>query len=367
MVELTTKIIEEYQIICHNHRIKLRMPQFRITESHRTMGYWDATHRIIGLSKHLIQNRTWDYVQAVLRHEMAHQLVSEVFKVQDNHGQYFLQACKILGVPHEFQKASADEGALTDLPKWDVEKITLEVSSAQKRIQKLLALVEGSTEPHEKEVALLRLHEHFSRYGNQEENIHDNKASYRLRLRTGKKVSQSWITSLLNLMQLMSHVISIWLKEYNIKDKEDYVVIDIFGTAAQIQYAEYLWNFFHREVKNAWAEYVPTKGKKNSQAAFKLGVIQGYKSQFLEKQAKMEREKTKTERDQEKQALIVLEDNHLELRSYFYPSIHSTGGGRRISHKGMEAYQSGRKQGESIDVHRPISKNSSDNGQKFLS
>ncbi len=61
-------------------------------------GQWDSETRTLTLSEALIREYPWDVILEVLKHEMAHQIVSETYGGDEGHGALFHQVCRKLGV-----------------------------------------------------------------------------------------------------------------------------------------------------------------------------------------------------------------------------------------------------------------------------
>ena len=58
--------------------LELKLPIFEISDSRKEFGAWHSTPRILRLSRHLIYNYSWSVTLQVLKHEMAHQLCTEI-------------------------------------------------------------------------------------------------------------------------------------------------------------------------------------------------------------------------------------------------------------------------------------------------
>ena len=79
----------------------LLRPNFEINSTNNQYwGLWNPNTRTISISLRLLENFEWGAVEYVLKHEMAHQMVDEVFNVPTAraHGEWFKKACEILGI-----------------------------------------------------------------------------------------------------------------------------------------------------------------------------------------------------------------------------------------------------------------------------
>ena len=132
-----TLLIEEWEA---GHRIvkqaglpSLRMPNFRIgVDTESRFGQWDPERRMIEISENVLSDYPLSALREVMRHEIAHQMVSEIYKRDDAetaHGPTFRKACGVLGCGTE---ASSCEDILHQLDAHPDQQI-------QERIRKLLA------------------------------------------------------------------------------------------------------------------------------------------------------------------------------------------------------------------------------------
>ena len=95
------------------------------------------------VSARLLRAFDWDNVEGVIRHEVAHQIVDEIFGYVDAppHGEAFARACRMLGVPPD--------------ARWKPMPAATTAEPTLMRIRKLLAL-SGSDNPNEAAAALAK-------------------------------------------------------------------------------------------------------------------------------------------------------------------------------------------------------------------
>ena len=81
-------------------RFKLRPPALELVESVDRLGRWVPALRTIELSRELLARHGWGALEEVLKHEMAHQYVDEVLRVQGEppHGPTFRRICDERGI-----------------------------------------------------------------------------------------------------------------------------------------------------------------------------------------------------------------------------------------------------------------------------
>jgi len=109
------KLVRTYEKICSevfNYTDKiLQEPIFEINAvTSNKWGSWNASTRIMSFSASLLRNFEWGAVEHVMRHEVAHQIVSEIFNADCygvSHGELWGEACKIVGI--EAERCSSSE------------------------------------------------------------------------------------------------------------------------------------------------------------------------------------------------------------------------------------------------------------------
>src|SRR5690606_5985114 len=76
----------------------LRPPSIQLHDAERRWGAWHADRRLITISRRQVLCYTWGSVIETLKHEMAHQLVSELMHRDHEppHGPAFKEACRRL-------------------------------------------------------------------------------------------------------------------------------------------------------------------------------------------------------------------------------------------------------------------------------
>src|SRR5262245_22961242 len=132
------QLYREYENVLFHFGVRLATPVIKIAPLGNNWGEWSEEARTITLSRTLIERYSWDIVIEILKHEMAHQLVSDRLGGRDLHGPVFHQACRMLGVA---PWAAAASGALPDeIPSWRERSMSREEEALLKRAEKLLAL-----------------------------------------------------------------------------------------------------------------------------------------------------------------------------------------------------------------------------------
>ncbi|MBM9537037.1 DUF2786 domain-containing protein [Desulfobulbus alkaliphilus] len=157
------QLSREYDDIRYQYRLALRPPILTINMHRKQMGSWSAANRTLTLSHFLLAGYPWTTTLQVLKHEIAHQVCSEIHLRDDaGHGPLFREACNRIGLDPVFHRPSADLA--------DGLQTTPQGSSATQRgrhiidkARKLMAL--GSSEnEHEAALAVRRATELLARH-----------------------------------------------------------------------------------------------------------------------------------------------------------------------------------------------------------
>ena len=241
-------------------------------------GRWVPATRTIVLADHLIRHHPWCIVLDVLRHEMAHQYVDEVFRpsAPRPHGGAFQEACRRLGVPAWAAAASGElpESLAAAAPPClsdDEERLL-------RRAEKLLALA-GSDNEHEAQLAMERAQALFARH---------NLAA--LRLRRGAAMTSSIIR--LGRRKLFAHeqliasllvehffVYVVTFNDYNAQDCVAYRALDVMGTPENVAMAEYVFHFLRRAADELWSRHAAHHDGAHK-TSFQRGVINGFRQKL---------------------------------------------------------------------------------------
>ncbi len=123
----------------------LRPPLLTLDDATATLAAWRVADRTITVSRVFLTRASWVAVREVLKHESAHQYVSEVLHIADEaaHGESFRKVCVERGI--DAAAAGAVDVGVEQERDVDVERVL-------RRVEKLLALAQ-STNKNEAEAA----------------------------------------------------------------------------------------------------------------------------------------------------------------------------------------------------------------------
>lgn len=355
----TQRLIEEYRQIQFSYSLKTRIPIIKIELLQSVWGNWDPVTRTIGISKRLIEQYPWETVIEILKHEIAHQIVTENYKENERHGILFKQACHRLGVAPWACRAETNS-----LP---IEKTlsSTEFSSEEKRLleraEKLLSLATSDNE-HEAVLAMQKVQELYAKYNLNR--IRDKKGSQwgYLLISLGKKRVERYQSVIASILSDHFFVEVIHTSTFDAKKCSESKALELLGTRENVVLAEYVFHFLEQQLKGLWTAY-PKKTKLGvaSRNSYFLGVLDG----FREKLQSSEKSFADQVGDLEGHSLslVVRHDEGLkDLVKSRYPKLNRLGGGHRLHDN--EAFSAGRKEGRSLVIRKGISR--SDGNQKKL-
>lgn len=280
----------------------LLAPTFRIFDRQDRWGQWDETTREISLSRSLITDRPWNEVLEVLKHEMAHQYVSEALHITDEapHGISFQNVCKNNNI----------DAAPKGVP--GAHKITT-TNHIVEKVRHLLQLASnaGATEA-EAQAAAEAAHNMMLKY-NIDVQEKNEERGYTVRY-LGENVGriQGWMSELAGLLVKYYFTEIIWISTYDPRTKKKGHELEASGTEDNLEVAEYVHDFISRAAIQAWETKFAGQEFKDSmkrdlayyqsyrseapqsvkgytisaRSNFLLGFVQGFKSQLKQAEVK---------------------------------------------------------------------------------
>jgi hypothetical protein len=292
------------------HREKLRKPIFTLEDLKSRWGYFSEEKREICLSRDLVINHSWDAVQEVLKHEIAHQLAQEVLGAdgESPHGPTFMKACKLLRAnPKASEKYKPlDERVLSDSASPE-DRILV-------RIKKLMALAQSKNQ-HEAEVAMEKAHKFIKKHNI--DLLKRDEDRHFISVFIGKPALRHFREEnhLANLIQDFYFVYNIWVPAYVLEKGKRGNVLEMTGTIQNVQIAVYVHKFVKHYIDTQWIKYNGNKRlNRYRKSDFAVGIIEGFRSK-LESQRFQKRAKKKLE-------VVKVEDPLLKKYiSFKYPRI----------------------------------------------
>jgi hypothetical protein len=360
-----SQLYVEHESVCWAYRIKLSRPIIEVSNSETEWGSWDADFRTMRFSSHFIREHSWDVVINILKHEMAHQIVSEMLDSVDGHGDLFRRAGHMIGLPQEFSKASGDiPRKLMDFRK---EEIVSDNVRILEKVKKCLSLAQSNNE-NEAFIAMKKANELIEKYNIERiEQGSDSKYVHAI-INHKKKRIENYQRSICLILKDYFFVEVVYSYLYDADNGETYKTIEILGTAENVIMAEYVYHFLLNQLEILWNAHKSKRGYRSNKKkrSYWLGVLRG----FGDKLAHLEtdhgnRQKPDTEELTTTSALICAQDkmltHFLDMR---FPRLHN--------HKPQSTtldrstFRAGIKDGKQLTLHRGVTQNSSFQG-KLLS
>jgi hypothetical protein len=318
-------------------RFQLRRPRVMRVDSSGRLGLWHGGQRVIEIARSLLLEHGWGVLVEVLKHEMAHQYVDEILGQPDEamHGAAFRRVCEERGI----DASAAGVPRATAQTTAEVDQHLLE------RIAKLLALAQSSNE-HEAQAAMSAAQRLMLKYnidlaisGRQPAHAFRHLGEPSGRVNEAQRI-------LAGILGDHFFVQPIWVPVWRSREGKRGSVLEICGSHANLELAEYVHSFLNLTAERLFLEYRRTPlGRGAKRLTFIAGVMAGFRDRL-----ERERKKSKAE------GLVWVGDAGLD--DFFrkrHPRIRWT---RYAVGHGSEAYARGREAGAKIVLHRGISSNS---------
>ena len=333
LTELTT----EYQRICYFFGVKLTTPIIRIAELQSSWGLWQSQPRMITIARRLITNYPWNTVIEVLKHEVAHQMVSEVHQRDDeHHSKLFKACCRQLGMATWAMQAEIELGAQVFASESEAGEVSH--NPVLRKVKKLLALG-NSSEKHEAELAMQRVREICDRHNLKSLPETDDQYVMQILNQHKKRLSREQM-AICGLLTSNFAVNVICSSLYNAADNTTHRTIELFGRAADVKIAEYVYCFLLNQINMLWDKArtaLPAQARR-SKSSFCEGLLSGFTQTLARRED--------TAAAQQARALTVqLQAQAVSFSKTRCPRVRSVSGGghryRRDSY--TRGYEAGRK------------------------
>jgi hypothetical protein len=342
---LLLEVREQYRQLSLAHfKGNLKLPSFELVASRSHLGRWLAKTRTIELSRPLVLEQPWGIVVEVLKHEMAHQYVSEVLgeTTETAHGPRFRAVCEKLGIdPAATGMPAPRDGA----PSGAAER-----GKIAERIARLLALAE-SPNVHEAEAAMAAAQRLLLKHNLElrEARTRQGYAFSHLGRPTGRTTEADRVLSL--LLGKYFFVETIWVPVYRPREGKRGTVLEICGTPENLEIAEYVHGYLRETSERLWREHKAKHDIRSNRErrTFLAGVMSGM-SEKLGREAKKS----------ESAGLVWIADG--DLVGYFrarHPHVRHV---RYAGQRRTETYAHGREAGKKIVIHKGMKEDARERG-----
>lgn len=351
----------EFEDICFQYRVVLRTPVFELNDSRTRLGSWSEQDRMISISAHLISSRSWKITLQVLKHEMAHQICSEILGAPDHgHGPMFQRACSMLGLSGVFCRAAADSAKFLDRLEPEGLVRTRAGRRILDRVEKLLALA-GSDNEHEAALAMQRAGELLGRH-NLALSSADDGGTYRtLSLNTGRQRMPGYLREICSLLQGFFFVKVVCASVYDPEKNVRLRTIELFGRPENVAVAEHCYTFLSRKLITLWEDnrHRFPAGRQRARNSYMRGVVVGFREKLAA--AEQQRPSGSIVGQAGTSALAVAEDLGLQrFIAEHFPRLRSVSGRRLRLH--ADAYREAVATGKTLVLHRAMEERSSGGG-----
>jgi hypothetical protein len=345
----------EHAEISWYHQAKLDPVVIVLKDMMSTWGSWEPFQRTIAISTRLIREHSWDVVLQVLKHEMAHQYVSEVFCLTGDttHGDAFQRACKRLGV------APWACGAAGEIPE-HIPTLRERVLSADDekllgRVEKLLSLAQSSNE-HEALLAMERVRELYTRHNLKRlKNVTGDDGMDSLYLGRKKKKTDQVETKILSILNQHFKVRVIHTNLFDAVDCQRYKAAEVLGRRENVILAEYVFHFLLQQCESLWMSHRhQTKCIGSMRRSYQLGVLCGF-DEKLKNSSNVEESAAKAENlsASDMKSLRVLERSEMDtFVAERYPRLAKKSYSRGFID--ANSFASGQSAGRSLNLNRPL-------------
>lgn len=350
----------EHARIAKERKVFLRPLLFRIEEHDRHWAQYDTWNRTLTLSRKLIQEHSWFQVLGVLRHQMAHQFVSESghHSLKDPRSplEKFQSACRKLGIPPQFAKLDLRSPDV-DLD-WRNEKQDPAAERILERIRKLLSLAQSANE-HEALLAMTRVREIYARHNLEQMQGRTAHEFVHLVISTGKKRFEAWELKILSILMVYFFVKVLTLEQFEATTAEKLQAFELIGTRENVLMAEYVYLFLNQQMDHLLDQTAHSQKRKLSRVeknSYRLGLLDGFSRQLAS--SLMPPPQAPAEPDSKSilvlRALTQFQKDPLllEYLSGIYPRL---GLQKAVSATvDLDAFAQGHRAGATITLHKPL-------------
>lgn len=385
---ITEQLYSKYANINWAHKAGLRPALVRLFDSETYWGKWESETRTIWISRRLVLNHTWFSVESILRHEMAHQLASEISssnnKIHETpHGETFKRCCRKLGVPEEFTGATIH--LQTSVLDWRKQQQSDESEKLLNRVQKLLALATSSNE-HEALLAMNKVRELYAKHNIDhylfEDRAKSQKKMAHLVICHKKKRIEAHQSKTAAILIEHFFVRIIFCSEFDSHTCEDYKAMKLVGTRENVLMAEYVYHFLLQQTDSLVQSLKKHKKKLSriQMKSYRLGILEGFSNKMTLSDKHSAKETANvghgtftqaspgaSTSDKElvsigKALSLLKSDEGLEdYLSAIYPRLSKTSGrGQMID---TATYSAGERAGENIRLHRAMTSEDGNQGR----
>ena len=276
-----TQLAREHRDICYQYGISLRLPVLAIGGGARQMGTWSAADRRLTLSHILISRHPWNLTLQVLKHEMAHQMCSELHNRDDaGHGPLFRQCCLRLGLEARFHRAGGDlAGSLAAMTPGSAA--TEQGRHIIAKVRKLLALGASDNE-HEAALAVRRAEDLLARHRLDFASLAEDQHLVHRTINTGGRTLAMYRKAICAILESCFGVRVICASLYDPRADCSFKTVELLGREEEVAVAEHCYHFLENRLQTLWErrrpEFAGCSGQsRTARKSYFLGLLAGFR------------------------------------------------------------------------------------------
>lgn len=345
LAKIKMALVQDYRQICSYYRLQLTTVNFEIVDTMSYWGQYDSKSKTIKLSERLIKSYSWSVVLGVLKHELAHHYVHEIYKNSDlqYHGPEFRKACEKLGVPAFFQRAQVDL-TLEDLD-WKTQSIVSEENPLFERIKKLMALACSDNE-NESRLASQKIQELITRNQITQIEVADQKNYEHLTLFFKNSRTPLHIKQIVSILVEHFFVYAVFQTSFDVAQSARVSSVELMGRVEDLLIAESVFYFLQNEIDQLFKQNKQNKLSPVDKKSLAWGFLDGFSKQ-------LEHEKNLQIKVLESKALVLrtAEEKLIDYSRKIFPRLRNTGSRQRIN---QSAYNDGHEMGKKVKLRQVI-------------
>ncbi|MGE0710839.1 MAG: SprT-like domain-containing protein [Planctomycetota bacterium] len=282
--KLLRRLADSWRDLNYRHlRSRLKPPSVQLHDAESRWGAWHPGRRLITIARRQVLAYTWESVLDTLRHEMAHQLVSEVMgdPPEPPHGAAFKDACRLL----QTEPTARGDGGVSLFRAGGPGPDATADDARLLRVQKLLALADDNPDEHEARVAFARASELMLRYNLDAKAAKAAAPVYVHRLlgaSSGRTPHHHY--SIAAILQEFFFVQCIWVDAYTVETGVRGHQLEVMGTQANVAMADYVYACLLRQSEALWEVYKRRNDVRDRRAKRQYldGLMHGFRKQLQE-------------------------------------------------------------------------------------
>ncbi|MDR3135106.1 MAG: DUF2786 domain-containing protein [Deltaproteobacteria bacterium] len=367
----------EWKISKLNFGTKLPPVTIDIFDSATLWGQWKPEIRVILMNSRLILGYPWDVTLGIFYHEIAHQVVSDLYPAraanEPTHGPTFQHICDLLQLQPLYRHSNVDLDNGKPLPSHLGPKTqSNENNPLIVKIKKLLAL-SGSPEPHEAEAALTKASELMARHNIDSMTLMadaDDYEIWRIDLNTKRTDRKSYLISV--ILQEHFFVHAIFNNLYDPRLCCYLKSVDLIGRPVNLSMAKHVFYYLSERVESLWEAHKPLAafaGEKGlgAKTAFISNLLIGLRKKLLKAEAERQKEASHAH-DGNGPAKNFTPSDYLASDPKFkdflkenFPTLHTSKGQTSRAYAPFSS-SAGKKAGEELDIYKPIAEGNRKSG-----